>query len=354
MATKPGLFGLKYSNRDFSLPESWGKNQFNSSFPAALLAFMEHKGLKNIYLKLGTDAKVVHSTISTPDLLGMTTLKDDLFFAFESEFTPYKQLVLGRLPRVDLVTQTRSTKTCLKGLEVKLTALPDNTTCNLKEEKFGSEIVIRPDTIIYLACSIVQHFSKKPAELCAFWGATFDNLNWEKADDVLPLVPKMVGAVNALSSSMLEHQEPILVQPIWKTKGKSPNLADQCLDVFVWSNLAFCRLFVDIASKEARNPRISRQVRSLVWLMKMLYDFAISGQFHHANIIDSLSFNTKNDKAFAVSGTVTNPYMACAALSSPRVAKHEIKEIILGGGQDLLSPERRFDAIIFNSPDLFR
>ena len=32
---------------------------------------------------------------------------------------------------------------------------------------------------------------------------------------------------------------------------------------------------------------------------------------------------------------------------------NEIKNIILGGGQNLLSPERRFDAIIVNSPDLF-
>lgn len=33
--------------------------------------------------------------------------------------------------------------------------------------------------------------------------------------------------------------------------------------------------------------------------------------------------------------------------------KNEIKNIILGGGQEMLSPERRFDAIIYNSPELF-
>ncbi|ONI39945.1 hypothetical protein AN639_01295 [Candidatus Epulonipiscium fishelsonii] len=32
---------------------------------------------------------------------------------------------------------------------------------------------------------------------------------------------------------------------------------------------------------------------------------------------------------------------------------NEIQNIILCGGQNLLSPERRFDAIISNSPDLF-
>jgi len=33
---KLNLFGLNNSNRDFSKAESWGKNQFNSSFPATL------------------------------------------------------------------------------------------------------------------------------------------------------------------------------------------------------------------------------------------------------------------------------------------------------------------------------
>ena len=45
--------------------------------------------------------------------------------------------------------------------------------------------------------------------------------------------------------------------------------------------------------------------------------------------------------------------MLCDRLISPVIKKSEIKNIILGGGQNLLSPERRFDAILFNSPSLF-
>ena len=63
--------------------------------------------------------------------------------------------------------------------------------------------------------------------------------------------------------------------------------------------------------------------------------------------------NTKNDKAFSSSGSVTHKYMACKYLITPRIKKSDIKNIILGNGQNLLSPERRFDAIIYNSPELF-
>ena len=43
---------------------------------------------------------------------------DDLFFSFESPYTPYQQLVIGSLPRVDLVTQLRSNGQCLRPIEV--------------------------------------------------------------------------------------------------------------------------------------------------------------------------------------------------------------------------------------------
>ena len=85
----------------------------------------------------------------------------------------------------------------------------------------------------------------------------------------------------------------------------------------------------------------------------MIKDYVENGTFNGKSIIDELSYNTKNDKAFATNGSRTHTIMTCEELTKPRISKNEIKNIILGGGQNLLSPERRFDAIIFNSPDLF-
>lgn len=63
--------------------------------------------------------------------------------------------------------------------------------------------------------------------------------------------------------------------------------------------------------------------------------------------------NTKNDKVFAVNSKVTHFYMQFSSLTQPRIKKSEIQNIILEGRENLLTPERRFDAIIHNSPDLF-
>ncbi len=49
---QPGLFGQKHSSRDYTIAECWGKNQFNSSFPASLVAYMYSKDIKPVYIKL--------------------------------------------------------------------------------------------------------------------------------------------------------------------------------------------------------------------------------------------------------------------------------------------------------------
>jgi hypothetical protein len=353
--TTAGLYGIKYSNRDFTRGDNWGKNQFNSSFPAALSAFLESVDFENVYLKLDEKLKVYHDSISTTELFGANPLSKDLFYSFESPYVPFQQLVIGHFPRVDLVTIDKESGKCLRGLEVKLTALPDNSTCGLTEDLYGCELVIRPDTIVYLACSIAMHYRNNLKELRLLIGEGFEAIeDWKEGVNILSSVVKMTAALDRIALTLLDYQEPLVMQPIWKTQGKSPKLADNCLDVFIWSNLAFTQLFLDVARKEIIVQKaITRQVRTAVWLFKMIYDFSLNGQIDHIKVIDGLSYDTKNDKAFAVNGKVTHPYMKGDVLTKPRITKGQIKEIILGGGQNLLSPERRFDAIIFNSPELF-
>jgi len=355
ISKKPALFGLNNSNRDFSSKDSWGKNQFNSSFPAALACYMHSKSINPVYLILDDKTDVKHTKISVNELFGINPLSPEIFFAFESDFTPFQHLVVGNIPRIDLVTQNLNSGNCLKLLEVKLTALPDNSTCDLTDDKFSSEIVIRQDTIIYLALSIIQTL-KNTNQINDFIGNKFDKIkDWTEGFEVMPYIPKMIEFIDNLFLANLNKQQPLVLQPVWKTLGKSPKLADNCLDIFVWSDFALSRLFVNVGKTELTTEnRITRQLRSIVWLTKMLLDFNKNQRINYRAIIDELSYNTKNDKAFSVTGSLTYPYLNSPELTKPRIHKSEIKNIILNGGHLLLSPERRFDAIIYNSPDLFQ
>jgi DNA mismatch endonuclease Vsr len=353
----PSLFGLQHSNRDFTQRDSWGKNQFNSSFPASLACYMGTKKIDPVYLRLDENFKVKHSKISVEELFGMKELSSNLFFSFETTDNTYAPLLLGDTPRADLVTLDTSPDQPrnLRALEVKLTALPDNTTCNLSEDLYGSEVVVRPDSIVYLALSIADFYKRMSgeADLEAELEPVCEPIeDWTEIEEIRPRIGKMAKALETIMQRKLDAQSPFLIQPIWKTKGKSGILAEQCLDLFVWSDLGFTQLFFGAGRRE-RKTGITRHGRSIVWLTKMLYDFAIEGQFNGKSTIDKYTYNTKNDKAFASSGTVTNSMMQCVELTTPRVNKRAFKDIILGGGQNYLSPERRLDAAILNTPGLF-
>ena len=262
-------------------------------------------------------------------------------------------LTVGTLPRVDLVVQknTANTFEFLKPIEIKLTALPDDQTCDGLESEFGSEIVVRPDTIVYIALGIAHSMRNQKELLKDSLDPIYSRrINWSNASRVEALLPRLVGALNSIILQNLNKETPILMQPVWKTKGKSTVLEDNCLDIFVWSNFALTRLFVNQFSN---NGAISRPERSVIWLTKMLHQFAVEGIIDHQYIIDTFTYGTKNDKAFSISGMKTREYMRSPELLNPRITRSEIKNIILGGGEKLLSPERRFDGIVQSTIDVF-
>ncbi len=171
---------------------------------------------------------------------------------------------------------------------------------------------------------------------------------------MVQLVGQAVAALELFLTEFRHLQSPLLMQPIWKTVGKSPVLAGHCLDIFVWSDFALTHLFLD----SARHPRdansISRYARAALRLSRFLYERSNSDKVFQAPIYDGMTFDNQNDKEFAISGTKSRDLMACDRLVKPLICKDEIKHIILGGGQKYLSPERRFDAILYFSTDLFR
>lgn len=305
---EPGLFGLEKgrSNRDFSKEESWGKNKFNNAFPVSLSCYMASKGLKPVYLLLDAHAQIKHEKISVSSIFGLDPLAPGLFFSFETDFTPYRTIVTGKFPRTDLVTLDKNTRnTCLHSLEVKLTALPDNSTYKLPEAQYGCEIVVRPTTIVYLALGIAYKFKDSPEVLLNYLDSTSVRRvpAWWDVENIVDYILDLASDIDRILMSNLDLQEPFVLQPIWKTNGRTAKLHDNCLDIFVWSDFAFTRLFFN-AAKDAlsRKQEVDRYARSVIWLSRMLLDFAIEGRIPHADIIRTLAYNAQTDKAFALNG----------------------------------------------------
>lgn len=350
--TAPGLFGQTHSNRDYTKEKTWGKNQFNSSFPASLIAYMSYKGIDPVYVCLDKKQNVIHKTITGAELFGLDPLSDSLYYGFESNYFPYNKFYTGKSERIDLVLSNRNTDTPLRGFEVKLTALPDSTTKDLTEDKYSCEIVVRPPTICFAACSICSHYSTAKAQqrLRELLAGVPLITHWEMIEEVSPHYAAIRRAVLRVMDDMTRHQSPLIIQPVWKTNGKTFRLTDDCLDAFVWSDIAVVKMCIDAPYSEAD---INRFQRTVIWVYKMLFDYVTYGQFDYVTIIKNQSYGTANDKAFSLPGTRSYDFLKSKELAKPRIGKNEIKNIILGGGHRFLSPERRFDAVIVNTPELF-
>lgn len=350
---QPGLFGQKHSSRDYTNPACWGKNQFNSSFPASLVAYMHSKGLELVYICTDKRNQVKHKYINAKELLGIDPLSDDAYYNYEAGYSPYEKFYLGEREKIDLVMQNYNTNEVLSGLEVKLTAIPDNTTKSLDESLWGSEIVMRPPTINFLVCSICSNYTtlEKKEKLRRMLRNVPQINHWEEIDEILANYPEILKSVLSVSADMCDRQKPLILQPIWKTEGSKMKLRDDCLDVFVWSDLAILQM---CCTEDSTNlTKLNRFHRTIVWVYKMLLDYVTYDSFDYKRIIRLQSYNLANDKAFALPGTKSQRFLQSPEVLKPRVSKQEIKNIILGGGQNLLSPERRFDAVLVNSPDIF-
>lgn len=350
----PALYGILHSNRNFSDKYCWGKNQFNSSFPVALCCYMRDKKYGSVLIAQKGE-KTQTKIISFDKVFGTTKANCKLKFCFESAFAPYGKFVEDEMEVIDLVIKDFETDAFIRPLEIKLTTLPDDGTSSFSEEKYGSELVVRSPTMRYLALAIAQKCGKKErTEIQKILQKACAKIrDWGNQAEMITKRGAIFEALNEFLLRFERLQQPLLIQPIWKTLGKEPKLAENCLDVFTWTDFALARLLYDISTSARNENVITRPQRALLRLARFLYEFSKVGKVYQQPIYDGMTFDTLGDKEFAVNGHKTNKYMSCARLVKPIVQKKEIKSIVLGGGQKYLSPERRFDAILFFSTDIF-
>ncbi|MBH5321594.1 HindVP family restriction endonuclease [Aurantiacibacter sediminis] len=349
-----GLFGITNSNREGA--DLWGKNQFNSTFPASLACHMRAQSIDAMYLCIGPQKKFLNRAISIDEVFGTKTAPDQLYFNFEGRFEDYSNTIYGPLERVDLVV-SRAKKSAdhqvvedkqYRALEVKLTVVPDHTTCKRSETEWGPELVIRPATSKYCAMSMAANSSLSARELQKIFVHRLNGVkDWGNEVEALSILPDAIGCLQEFERASWKDQIPLVLQPIWKTQGKSPALSEKAFDLFVWSNFGLARLICDQAAGSVGTKSIRRPARSALRLARYFLEFAKSGKPSIDDIYSGMTYGHQSDKDFAVNGTVTRRYMTNECAYRPRISRDVVDKIILGAGIENLSPERRFDQSIY-------
>ena len=358
MVDASGLYGLTNSNRNFSDQYYWGKNQFNSSFPAALACYMRDQGHPALYIRHIADRKTEISEVSFDQVFGSELSNEQLCFSFEDTYSPFNDFVHDALKPIDLVVKNAASGEFIRPLEIKLTVLPDDSTSGKDDAFYGSELVVRTPTMRYMAMSMAEACKEHMGEIRDIFSPVCSQIrHWEVSETMTAHRESVFDALERFIEMFRHLERPLLMQPVWKTEGKSSTLADQCLDIFVWSDFALTRLFMDSAGvANSSGAKITRHQRAAFRLARFLHELSGSREqkVFQEPIYDGMNFNVLNDKEFSISGRKTNAYLSCDRLTQPIVSKDEIKNIVLGGGHKLLSPERRFDAILYFSTDLFK
>ena len=367
MSDNASLYGLNNKNCNRSGEHLWGKNEFNSTFPVALVAYMMDKEKNPVYISIdcckcvGSNLKIVacdevktmHDVLGSPD-------KVSIFYSFETSYSPFATLLTSqsKLDHIDLVIKQGDT--FVRPLEIKLTVVPDNTTAHKDKSMWGPELVIRPDATSYAAMSIYTNNSGLKKQALEILSPVTEWL----LKNLTPngVCTKSLDIIEALEKYLTlakGNQQPFILQPIWMTMGQETRLNDEhAFDMFVWSDMALCALFINIAKdniakiKDSGKP--TRHLRAALRLLLALHSLYLSEQVDIDGIYKSTALDLQTDKEFSCAGTVFKKIVSHQRLSEPVFPASILSELILNGGEKCLKPERRFDATIyFTASDFF-
>lgn len=308
---------------------------------------MRDKGVNAKYLVLNEHLKVVVQEIPFETVFNTDLPNEKIYFDFESKYLPYQKFSYDDIGAIDLTVKDQKGK-FLRPLEIKLTVLPDNSAHQFAESKWGSELVVRPASTKYCALGAAETCSKKFKSIREIIEPVCHNIrDWGNEFEIIAKMPNILDAINDIQRLFLNKQKPFLLQPIWKTKGKNPILSKNAFDIFVWSDFALSRLFLDSSKNNLKKNKVMRQTRSSTRLARFLYQISASGKSNLNSIYTEMAFNHQTDKEFSVNGGITRKHMISDELKRPRIKSSELKSIILNGGEKKLSPERRFDQTVY-------
>lgn len=350
----PSLYGISQSNRPQD--KMWGKNCFNNSFPAALACFMRDHGKKAVYVHVvhNATAKIENAEIGFDDIFNAHSISnEDLYFAFESKFGGYDKYAED-IDKVDLAIKYGDK--WLRALQIKLTVVPDHGSSKKDLSKWGPELVIRPADMSTCALGIFDSVynpnnMKKLGDI--FHSVCKDIQQWDDKNIMIAHKEKIICCAEKFVAEFQNYQKPFLLHPIWMTQGQQPILhKENAFDVFVWSDFALLSTCLIEAQKSDKITRSYRSIARFVRVMDELIQ-AHPCPIKIAPIYRGMGLGVQTDKSFAISGTRIRKYLTSPRLTYPIFSPAILKEIILGDGHKLLSPERRFDQTVYFTAEKF-
>ena len=347
-----GLYGITGDNSNRSGEDFWSSGKLNSALALSLCLYMRDADIPGVPVMMkGGKIGVTRGRADMGTIFGRKDQNPS--YEFEKSFAPYERFSSDRsgVDKIDLVVSLNGSPH--SAFEMKATVVPDHSTASDKAKDQAPEIVIRPVSSAYammrLALTLLHpeyHALRHRvlAELSAAYGTIS---NWENEEEISRESGSLRESLRTVLGESDIIQRPFLIQSIWKTKGMSLDLCDNCFDIFVWSDVAVMGIPLEEHDEEkGRRSLVSRTLRETARHVRSLHDILRNGHYDYSRIFKGMALGNQTDKSFSINGRRSIKYLSCKRLIQPALCSSVIEDIILDGSLALLRPERRLDTAL--------
>lgn len=338
MHERPSMYGMRNCNRGWDA--LWSRDLFPKAFSVALLNYMRDAGIGvNLVGFDGSRCNV--GSMSVDELYGSTREQNtDLEFDFDVGFSDVMDLALD-VPPSDLVVREGSGR-CVGAYDMAVSVVPDSSTRGMSLDQMGPEVTVRSKTLMNCALSIAHSLRSESDTVLDILGDV-RTASWDEVSE--DLEPLML-SIDRLERTFADRQRPFMIQSVWRSETEGPFMAEDAMDVFVWTDLALTRLFLD-SDRRSRDGSPTRPARCAVRLYEMLRGAASGEVLDLGALFDRTSYDIPGMREFMVNGRTSVRYMGCPRLSSPAVGSSVIPSLASKGFEAMLEPERRFDTSVY-------
>ena len=341
---------MENANHDSTKPSFLGKNIFTNAFPLSLANYIDRERDLPIPVvaALVTDKNNIatqHIDTAWQSIIG--TESKSAYWHFETTYADYEQYTFASPNASDVVVRNSQGEDT-SAFEIKLVVVPTSGSAQRNRDKQWCELVIRPASIEQLAFSIARSYGIQQRdelrEIIVDALGTPQDLNWSSAAAMLENKGAIIEAAENIIRCGIEEQTPLVVVAEWRTEGQSPRLDWDAFDVFVLTDMALLTLFTETA-KSSSSTKISRPFRSVIWLVKSLYDYSVQHSLQFVDITAKLNYGLQSDKSASFTRRATE-MLQSDNFQHPRVKRDEVESIVSPEAFTVLAPERRLDGAL--------
>lgn len=343
MEETPLFYGIRDSN--MSPYAMWDRETFPKAISVALANYLGDNGIPLNYVATDGRCSCNVEQITTSEVYDSKDAQfADLRFDFDSMYGPHLDLASG-VPESDLVV-TDPIKGSSRRLDILASVVPDASTRDLEPPRMGPEMTVRTNMLKSCALSMASSFMGEREYALEVLRDAVGDVDFSEWDGVSERVDNMVEAIDRLESSYSVFQKPMLLQCMWRTEADGPVMDDDAMDIFVWSDFAFSRLFLE-STRRSSDGGPTRPMRCAVRLFSIMMSIMEGDHPDLDRIILDTGYGIAGNREFMVNGKQSNRLMSCDRLVRPVLGTSEIRCLASEGFESMIAPERRLDTCMY-------